>query len=523
MFKKMRTTLVAVLVGLLLVTTGCGSSGSSAKTTPPAGGSTAGSPAVKEGGTLNIALSSDAPKLDPSLSSSVYDRYVFQSLFDKLFDLDKAGKIVPVLVKEYDVSADGKVYNFKLREGVKFQDGTDFNAEAVKFNFARNMENASPRKNELGAVKAVTVVDPLTVKIELTQAFAPFLSILTDRAGMMVSPEAVKKSGDEFANNPVGTGPFSFKEKIKGTSITLVKNPNYWQKGLPHLDQVVYKIITDSNVAALNMKSGQIDMTDWRFPTKEIPNFSKDPNYTIINEPGQGYTGFYVNVNKPPFDNKYIRQALDVLMDREAIVKIVKNNAATPAHQPFPPANFAHNKSDVAPKPDVAKAKELLAKGGKPDGFSFTYKTGTTPENQQIGEMLQTMFKQAGINMTIEKIEFGTLLDQAKKANFEAVALGWSGRPDPDQNIYDDVVTSASLNYAGYSNPQVDKLMKDARIELDPAKRTAIYNDAMKIVNDELPYIYFYFENNVLGLTNKVKNFEYVSDGLIRTAKMSKE
>lgn len=520
MFRKMRTTMAAVLVGFLLVTTGCGSSGSNAAGTTPA---PAASTAIKEGGTLNIALSADAPKLDPSLSSSVYDRYVFQSLFDKLFDIDKAGKIVPVLVKEYNVSADGKVYTFKLREGVKFHDGTDFNAEAVKFNFARNMEAASPRKGELGAVKEVTVVDPLTVKIELSQAFAPFLSVLTDRAGMMVSPDAVKKSGAEFANQPVGTGPFTFKERVKGTTITLVKNPNYWQKGLPHLDQVVYKIITDGNVAAMNMKSGQVDMTDWRFPTKEIANFSKDPNYTIVNEAGQGYVGFYVNVTKPPFDNKYLRQALDVLIDRDSLVKIVKDGAGTSAHQPFPPANFAYNKNDVAPKPDVAKAKELLAKGGKPDGFSFTYKTGTTPDNQRIGEMLQNMFKQAGINMTIEKIEFGTLLDQAKKTNFEAVALGWSGRPDPDQNIYDDVVIGGSMNYGGYSNPQVDKLMKDARLELDPAKRTAIYTDAMKIVNDELPYIYFYHENNVLGLTKKVKGFEYISDGLIRTATISKE
>ena len=520
MFKKMRTTMAAVLVGLLLVTTGCGSSGGSSPTTATTGGKTA----TKEGGTLNIALSADAPKLDPSLSSSVYDRYVFQSLFDKLFDLDKNGKIVPVLVKEYNVSDDGKIYTFKLQEGVKFHDGTEFNAEAVKFNFARNMEAASPRKNELGAVKTVTVVDPLTVKIELSQAYAPFLSVLTDRAGMMVSPEAVKKSGSqEFMNQPVGTGPFMFKERVKGTTITLVKNPNYWQKGLPHLDQVVYKIITDANVSAMNMKSGQIDMTDWRFPTKEIENFSKDPNYTIINQPAQGYVGFYLNVNKAPFDNKYIRQALDVLIDRDSIIKIVKNGAATPAHQPFPPANFAHNKADVAPKVDVAKAKELLAKGGKPDGFSFTFKTGTTPDNQRIAEMLQNMFKQAGIDMTIEKIEFGAMLDQASKGNFEAVALGWSGRPDPDQNIYDDVVTKASLNYGGYSNPQVDKLMKDARIELDPVKRTAIYTDAMKIVNDELPYIYFYFENNVLGLTKKVQGFNYVSDGLIRTATISKE
>ncbi|TGE38690.1 peptide ABC transporter substrate-binding protein [Desulfosporosinus fructosivorans] len=516
MFKKIKAPLAAAVVGLLLVVTGCGTA---ASTTPTTSSNVA---VPKDGGTLNIALSSDAPKLDPALSSSVYDRYVFQSLFDKLVDIDKDGKIVPMLAEKIDVSTDGLVYTFHLHKGVKFTDGTDFNAEAVKFNFDRNMDKSSPRKGELGEVKAVSVVDPDTVKVELKQPFSPFLSILSDRAGMMVSPTAVTKAGQDFLNNPVGTGPFIFKERVKGNSITLVKNPNYWQKGLPHLDSVVYKIITDANVAAMNLKSGQVDMTDWRFPTKEIQNFKSDPNFMLINQAGQGYVGFYLNVSQPPFDNKYLRQAVDVLIDREALVKLIKNGAATAGHSPFAPGNLANGDSDKTFSPDTAKAKDFLVKAGKPDGFTFTYKTSTTPDNQRTAEMLQNMLKPAGITMNIEKLEFGTLLDQSIKGNFEASAVSWSGRPDPDQNIYDDVITNGSMNYGRYSNPQIDGLMKDARIEQDPAKRKVIYDQAMTILNEELPYIFFYHENNVFGLSKHIQGFVPISDGLIRTVSIFK-
>lgn len=513
--KKMRGFLAVALASLMMMAAGCG-------TTPTNSGTSTGA-APKDGGTLTISLSSDAPKLDPALSSSVYDRYVFQSVFDKLVDVDKDGKIVPMLAEKWDISPDGKTYTFSLRKGVKFQDGTDFDAEAVKFNFGRDMDKSSPRKNELGQVKSVTVVDASTVKVELKEAFAPFLSILTDRAGMMVSPTAAKKDGQDFMNKPVGTGPFMFKERVKGTSITLVKNPNYWQKGLPHLDQVVYKIIVDGNVAAMNLKSGQVDMTDWRFPTKEIENFKKDTNFTLINEPGQGYIGFYLNVNKPPFNVKEFRQAIDVLIDRDALVKLIKNGAASAGRSPFAKGNLAYGDSDKYSKPDLEKAKALLTKAGHPEGFTFTFKTGTSADNQRLAEMLQNMFKPAGINMNIEKLEFGTMLDQTQKGNFEASGTSWSGRPDPDQNIYDQNVTNGPQNYSKYSNPQIDKLLADARVELDPTKRKAIYDQAEKILNEELPYIYMYHENNVFGISNHVKGFDYVSDGLIRTAKMWKE
>jgi peptide/nickel transport system substrate-binding protein len=508
MKKATRLGLIAMLSAFLILA-GCSGDPSDA------GGSTT---ATK---TLSISLNADPPKLDPAYSSALVDRMVFQSIFDKLVDLDKNGDIVPMLAEKWEVSDDKKTYTFKLRQGVKFHDGTDFNAEAVKFNFERNMAKDSVRRNELKAVDKVTVVDPYTVKVELKHPFAPFLTVLTDRAGMMVSPEAVKKAGKDFLNKPVGTGPFIFKQRVKGSTITLEKNPNYWRKGLPKLDKVVYKIIPDENVALMNLKSGDVDITN-RFPPKEIANVKNDPKITVINEESFGYLGFFLNTSKPPFNQKELRQAVDLLIDREAIVNVALSGIATPGHSPFSSKHFAYGDSDKFEKPDVAKAKDLLEKAGKANGFSFTLKIGTTPLNQQVGQMIQNMLKPAGINVKLEKVEFGTLLEQSDKGNMEATLLGWSGRPDPDQNIYDFFVTDGAQNDSRFSNPEVDKLLNAARAEMDEGKRKAMYDEVMKILHEEVPYIYLYHEHNVFGISKSVQGFEYVPDGLIRTAELSK-
>jgi peptide/nickel transport system substrate-binding protein len=319
MKKSFRWGLGAVLL-FSMVVTACSSNGSKPASAPnssaPTADSKAASAAPKSGGTLSIAINADPPKLDPSFSSALVDRQVFQSIFDKLLDIDSSGKIIPMLAEKWEVSNDQKTYTFKLRQGVKFHDGTDFNAEAVKFNFERNMDKNSTRRNELASVDKVTVSDPYTVVVQLKTPYAPFLSVLTDRAGMMASPDAVKKAGEDFFNHPVGTGPFVYKERVKGTSITAEKNPNYWQKGIPYLDKVVYKVFTDSNVALVNQKSGQVDITT-SFPPKELNN--NDPNIKLINQAGQGYSGFYLNTSKAPFDKKELRQVVDLMIDREAV------------------------------------------------------------------------------------------------------------------------------------------------------------------------------------------------------------
>ena len=470
---------------------------------------------------INISLDDDPGKLDPSQSSMIVERMVYQSIFDKLVDLDENGKIVPMLVQRWTVSDDQKTYTLYLQKGVKFQDGTPFNAKAVEFNLLRGQEQKSLRRNELKYIKQITVVDDSTIRLELSVPFAPFMSILTDRAGMMSSPAAVKKYGDDYVNNPVGTGPFIYKGRLKGASITLEKNPHYWQAGLPKADGISYKIMSDVNVAFNNLRSGQVDITN-RFPYKEITNIAAAANYGVINQPSLGFRGFYLNTAKPPFDKPEVRQAIDLLIDRNAIAKVVYNGAVAASHSPFSKAQFAHGEADAPPKPDVARAKALLKAAGKEAGFNFRLTLPTTPYEAQVGQMIQGMLRPAGISVTLEKAELSTQIESGKAGTYEALFVGWSGRPDPDQNIYDFAVTNGSLNYSKFGNKEVDDMLQQARLEGNEAKRKVLYDQAMQLLVKDVPYIYLNHDNVLFGIAKSIKGFRYVPDGVIRTATLVK-
>lgn len=213
---------------------------------------------------------------------------------------------------------------------------------------------------------------------------------------------------------------------------------------------------------------------------------------------------------------------MDLLIDRDAIVKVLLDGIGSPAHSPFAPGHFAYGDSDKYEKPNLQKAKELLAKAGKPDGFAFTMIIQTSPFSQQLGQMVQNMLKPAGIDVKLQQLEFGQLLEQAQNHNFQALQNGWSGRPDPDQNIYRFISTGQLNNYSAYSNKKVDELLTAARTETENAKRKTLYDEAMKILLDEVPYVYLYHEANLLGFSTAVKGFTYVPDGLIRTVNLSK-
>jgi peptide/nickel transport system substrate-binding protein len=502
--------------------------GGDAAASPAAGtgGETAASPAGDAGGQqgdaqINISLDADPPKLDPHQSSALVDRQVLNSLCDKLVDLNAEGEIVPMLATEWEVSDDNLTYTFTLREGVTFHDGTEFDAEAVKFNLERGMTEASPRRTELESIESIEVVDPQTVKVTLKEPFAPFVSVLTDRSGMMVSPTAAQEMGDDFLSKPVCSGPFKYQDRVAGSSITLVRNDDYWQEGLPKAKTITYKVFPDANTALVNLRSGQLDITNV-LPPKEVPALQDNPEFVVVNEPGLGYQGIYLNTQQPPFDNANVRKAVDILINREALVKVMFGDTATPGHSPFAPSNFAHGESDTPPDPEVEQAKQLLAEAGV-SNVSFTMKTGTSPANAQLAQIVQSMLQPAGINMQIEKLEFGTLLEHGETGNFQALQLGWSGRPDPDQNIYDFIVTGGKNNDAQYSNPEVDELLRQARAESDQDKRKELYARVMGILHEEVPYVYIYHPNILFGMTDDITGFTFVPDGIIRTAQLNKQ
>jgi peptide/nickel transport system substrate-binding protein len=461
--------------------------------------------------TLTVGLDADPPRLDPALSTALVDRQVMNQIFDKLVDLDVNLKVVPALATSWKVSNGGLTYTFKLRSGVKFSDGTPLDAAAVKYGLDRNRTlEGSARKNEMSSIKEVKVIDPQTVQLTLSQPYGPLLAVLTDRAGMIVSPTAAKKAGADFQNNPVGSGPFTYVSRVRQDNITLNANKTYWG-GAPKIDKLVFRPFPDGDVRYANLLSGAVQVITPIDP-KDISKLEQNPKFSVLNYPGIGFQGIWFNVTRPPFNNKNFRQAVAATIDRDAIAKSIFYGTVTPAAGPFPPGTPAASSSITVQKPDIALAKKKL--GGKP--LTFTLLTSPGSVTTQLAQVYQAMFAQAGITAKIEQVEFGTLLDRADKQDYDALMLGWSGRPDPDGNIYDFFVTGGTNNQAGYSNKAVDSLLAKARAQTAMSARTATYNVALSTIISDTPYTWVYFQRNLVASVKGMTGLKPIPDGILR-------
>ncbi|WP_066176242.1 ABC transporter substrate-binding protein [Bacillus marinisedimentorum] len=509
---------IGFLLVFLFVATGC--SGEQAATEKESGEEpvTAGAKADKT--TLVAGLDDDPPQLDPHFSTAAVDRQVYHSIYDKLVDVDDQLNFVPQLAEKWDISEDGKTYTLHLQKGVTFHDGTPFNAEAVKFNFDRMMDPdaGSSRTSELSPVESVTAVDEHTVEIKLKEAFSPFLAVLSDRAGMMVSPTAVEEKGEDFKNSPVGTGPFKFVERVKQDKIVVEKNADYWG-GEPNFEKIIYRPYSDENVRVTNLVSGDVDIIN-KVPPKDVEKLEKDPNITLSEKGALGFQGLYLNNKSEPFSNQKLRNALDLVIDREAIVKVALRDTAVTSGGPIAPGTWAFDESIKPKDRDIEQAKKLMAEAGHPDGFSFTLKITAKPVEEQLAQMIQSMAGEAGIKVEVEKVEFGTMLDQMDNFEFDAVRLGWSGRTDPDGNIHALYHSTGYINY-GYSNPEMDKLLEDARTETDQEKRKELYTKAQQLGQEESPFIFIYHEKDYKGFKNYLQGYPHIPDTMMRFHEVS--
>jgi peptide/nickel transport system substrate-binding protein len=474
---------------------------------------------ARRGGVLRVGLNADPPNMDPHQSTAAVDRQVFQNLFDKLVDIDEHFTIVPMLATSWTITNNGKTYTFKLRPNVVFHDGTPFNAEAVKFNFERMLDRgfASPRRFEIILVEKVAVLDPLTVQVDLESSFSPFLSVLSDRAGMMVSPAAARRLGRDFAREPVGTGPYKFVEKRPQERIVLERFDRHWDRTAGFADRIVYRPFTDGQARLANLRASELDIIDMVEPT-DVPELKRDNRVKMVEREGLGWQGVWLMVQGPPFNNRALRQALNATIDRRTLVRVVFGDTATPANGPFPTGMLA---SDAGPNGRIPErnlelARARLREGGQPAGFAFTMKITPGRVPQQIGQIVQSMAGEAGIRVNLEIVEFGALLSVLASLRYEAALLGWSGRPDPDGNIYNNFVTGAGQNRAGYSSARFDELLGAARILTTPDHRRRAYADALAIMNEDLPYLFLYWPKEYKVMSPKVQGYPHNPDGMMR-------
>jgi len=482
--------------------------------------SVAASQTPKKGGTLRVGFYIEAATMDPHLSGSKVDRQVYHNIYEPLVTLDAKLGIKPGLAESWS-QPDARTLVFKLRRGVKFHDGSDFTAEAAKFNFDRmKTEPKSVRKGEVANIDGVDVVDASTIRINLKKPDAALLATLTDRAGMMVSPRVVQERGVELGRNAkgAGTGPFEFVEWVKDDHLLIKRNEGYWNKqGGPYLDRVRYRPIPDDTVKLQSLQSGEIDVMDYVQP-RDVAAVKADRNAVVLDVPSLAAFSYQLNHQRPPFNVKALRQAVAYSLDLEQIVKGVWLNVGYPANGPVPPTSWAYDKSIPFIKRDVAKAKARLAEGGKPSGFEFTMTTANIPINVQEAEVIQAQLREVGITLKIKLVDAATQLSDGNSRNFEMISYQWSGRPDPDGNIYQFFKTTpgTSLNWSGISNPQLDALLDRSREVSGQAERKKIFGEITKILQDELPMIYIVHPIEPKAFSPRVQGYDPIPDGMMR-------
>jgi peptide/nickel transport system substrate-binding protein len=472
--------------------------------------------------TLRIGLREDPDILDPTLARTFVGRIVFASLCDKLFDIDKDLNIVPQLATGYRWE-NPTTLTITIREGVKFHDGETMDAEAVRYSLNRHLSmQGSFRRGEINSMEKVEVVNPTTVRVTLKEPFAPFLSQLTDRAGMIVNPKAAEAAGAQFGTRPVCAGPFRFVERVAQDRIVVERFPEYWDAGRIHLQRIVYLPIPDDTVRLANLQAGSLELVQ-TIGTNDVPTVQRNNRLRLSMSDELGYQGITLNIGNGPRaqtplgQNARVREAFELAIDRGTINQVVYNGMFTPTMQAVPPSSPFHVKALTPPARDVARARALLREAGVQTPVRVTLTVPNNPELRQVGEVIQAMAAEAGFEVTINAMEFASSLQAATRGEFEAYLLAWSGRTDADGNLWTFVHSRGPQNDGRYSNPEVDRLLDAARVETDAAKRVALYEQMYRIsLVQDRSRIYLWHRKNIVAHTARLTGFVNVPDGLIR-------
>jgi peptide/nickel transport system substrate-binding protein len=489
---------------------------------------------VSPGGDLVMGMSAEPDKLDPTTSSSSLTRNVMSSICEKLYDLDANGQIVPQLTTELPtISGDGRTVTIPVRTGIVFADGTPFDANAVRTSLERHLTmKGSQRKSEMGPIESIEATDATHVVLHYKRPFAPITAALADRAGMIMSPKALAAEGANFGDSPVCVGPFKFVNRVPQTSITVTRDPLYYDAAHVHLDTITYRIMTDANIRAANLRSGDIQVADTISP-QDVDALIKDPNLKVLQSGYLGYRGITINTGnvdgagKPPKPidtpiarDARVRAAFSYSVDRKTLVDTVFNNWFEPACSPIAPETaYASPASNACPPFDPQRSRQLLAEAGVKVPLTVTLQVANAQDELRYAQALQASVAEGGFDLRIVPVEYATSLDVRKQGGFELMQIGWSGRIDPDANTSSFLATSASSNYGGFSSPQLDDLLSQAARITDTAQRAELYGKAVELIQRENPIVYLYRMRNLTVHSTRVAGVEVYADGIVRLGK----
>lgn len=476
--------------------------------------------------TLVFGRGGDSTSLDPSRVTEGETFKVTVNLFETLLNFGEEDTTVQAgLAKEWNTD-DGLTYTFQLEEGVKFHDGTDFNADAVVKNFERWANGDADKfpyydtmfggfkDDESHVIDSVTADGDYTVIIKLKRPQAPFLKNIAMSMFAIASPTAFEQGDDQFERNPVGTGPFKFVDWKTNDSITIEKFDDYWQEGLPKLNKVVFRSIPDNSARLNALIAGEIDLADGINPS-DAGKIEENGDLQLIKRPSMnvGYLG--LTVTREPFDKKEVRQAMNHAIDKETIINSFFEGQADSAKNPMPPSISGYNDDIEEYDYNPEKAKELLAKAGYPDGFemelwAMPVPRPYMPDGAKVAEVIQSNLADIGVKAKIVTYEWGTYLDKASKGEADAFMLGWTGdNGDADNFLYAllDEDNIPSNNYTYFKNAKMHDLFIEAQTEVDEDKRIELYKEAQEIIHEEAPWVPLAHSTPLLGAAKDLSGF----------------
>lgn len=460
------------------------------------------------GGTLVVAHASDAVGLDPHIATPMTSTQIYEQAYETLIQFDADLTVQPVLAEQWDISPDGKTYTFHLREGVKFTNGRELTARDVKYSVERLISLGGAFSARFGLLESIETPDAYTVRFQLSQSFAPFLSTLADPKVAIVAEEVVAEHGN-LQQVVIGTGPFVLDGYNPGSEYRFVRNVDYWNEGFPCVDQLVVKIVPEEATRVAMLRNGDVDLAPLLEPLS-VQILNRAPNVDIAFVPMLQRNLLVIQTQRPPLDDVRVRQALMLATDREAIVRTVQHGQgevsgvyptglgpwATPVEQlPF----YAS---------DINEAQKLLAEAGHPDGFQVTMMASPAYGlHIPIAQVLQQQWKRINVDVQIQSVEWGVLLDHWGKGSFDILSMPYDGRTDPYFYTYERFHSDSPGNASRLSDAELDDLMVQAMVEVDPERSMELYTELERKIIERAPIIYLSSNAERFGVRRHVHNF----------------
>ncbi|MGQ0569797.1 MAG: ABC transporter substrate-binding protein [Armatimonadota bacterium] len=463
------------------------------------------------GGAVRFLLIVDAETgIDPHKRLTASSEVMLEQMYETLVDFDaSSGDFKPALAESWQVSQDGKVYTFRIRRAIRFHNGRELTAADVKYSFDRILDpaTASPRRLAFSPIERIDAPDPRTVIFTLKTLSAPFLANLVHIGSAIVPREAVEQHGD-LAKSAAGTGPFLLKEWVRDGSMRLERNPNYWRAGQPYLDGLEFRFNADPNARTAAFRSGQVNFL-YKVDKPFVRTLRLSDQNQVVGGPSPSYGYLLMNVNRPPFSDVRVRQAINWAMDRDVIRQnTILGFGLSLRSGPLPPEHWAGLKEPIFARQDVNRARELLQQAGFTGG-RFNITVVSIGPNVRAAETLQQQLRPLGFDIEVRVLEPAPMLRAAFSADFDMLMLRHNFGIDPDDHLSQAFLTGGGANWVKFSDPELDALISRARVAGSRADRTRIYRDVMRRLALQGPMAFVYLEADYHAFPNALRGFRF--------------